>query len=91
MNPATINILRLDASANTSSSNSMKLGDRLIAKLRDQNEVNLNQRNLNEGLSLIDDNWVAANFTPPEDRTDLQKQTLEFSDRLIDELQQADT
>lgn len=86
----TINILRLDASANVSTSNSIKLGDQLIAKLLDQDEINLNQRNLNEGLNFIDETWVGANFTPAEDRSEQQKQALEFSDQLIEELRQAD-
>ncbi len=85
-----INILRLDASANVSNSNGKKLGDALIAKLADQHEINLNQRNLNDGLSFIDENWVAANFTSADERSDEQKQSLAFSNRLIDELKQAD-
>lgn len=86
----TANILRIDASANVSTSNSIKLGDQLIAKLRDQGEINLTQRSLNEDLVFIDETWVGANFTPVEDRSEQQKRALEFSDLLIDELRQAD-
>lgn len=86
----TANILRIDASANVSTSNSIKLGDQLIAKLRDQGEINLTQRSLNEDMVFIDETWVGANFTPVEDRSEQQKRALEFSDLLIDELRQAD-
>lgn len=90
INNMTANILRIDASANVSTSNSIKLGDQLIAKLRDQGEINLTQRSLNEDLVFIDETWVGANFTPVEDRSEQQKRALEFSDLLIDELRQAD-
>lgn len=86
----TTNILRLDASANVSTSNSIKLGDQLVAKLLDQGGINLTQRSLNEDLSFIDETWVGANFTPVEDRSEQQKQALKFSDQLIEELRQAD-
>lgn len=90
INNPTINILRLDASASVSSSNGKKLGDRLIEKLVDQQAVSLNQRDLNDSLRFIDETWVGANFTPVDERSDEQKQALAFSDRLIDELKQAD-
>ena len=84
-------ILRLDASANTESSTSTKLGDQLIEKLRAlHGDVEVHQRDLNQGLSFIDSEWVAANFTPSDSRTDEQKARLEFSDSLIEELRQAD-
>ncbi len=86
----TTNIFRLDASANVSSSNSIKLGDQLIAKLCSVNETRLTQRSLNEDLVFIDETWVRANFTPVEERSEQQKQALEFSDQLIEELRQAD-
>ncbi len=86
----TSNILRLDASANVSGSSSRKLGDQLIAKLSRRSEVNIQYRDLNQGLNFIDETWVGANFTPPEQRSEAQTKTLEFSDKLIDELRRAD-
>jgi FMN-dependent NADH-azoreductase len=86
-----LNILRIDASASASTSNSKKLGDELIAKLE---EVYINttvqQRDLNRDLYFIDESWVGANFTPDDQRSEDQKQQLIFSDRLIDEIKQAD-
>ncbi len=86
----TSNILRLDASANVSGSSSRKLGDQLIAKLSRRSEVNIQYRDLNQGLNFIDETWVGANFTPPEQCSEAQTKTLEFSDKLIDELRRAD-
>ncbi|MCP4433490.1 MAG: FMN-dependent NADH-azoreductase [Gammaproteobacteria bacterium] len=86
----TSNILRLDASANVSGSSSRKLGDQLIAKLSRRSEVNIQYRDLNQGLNFIDETWVGAYFTPPEQRSEAQTKTLEFSDKLIDELRRAD-
>ena len=86
----TTNVLRIDASASVSTSNSMKLGDKLIDSLSSDSQIRLIKRNLNDGLSFIDENWVGANFTAAEARSEEQKQRLAFSDQLIEELQQAD-
>ncbi len=85
------NILRLDASASVHASNSKKLGDELITQLENRHAIsNVRQRDLNQEVSFIDEAWVAANFTPAEQRNDEQVQRLAFSDELIDEIQQAD-
>lgn len=84
------NVLRLDASANVSNSNSRKLGDRLINQLGSQCEINLVKRDLNQGLVFIDEAWVGANFTDADQRSSEQQKVLEFSDSLIEELRQAD-
>lgn len=84
-------ILRIDASASVSTSNSIKLGDELMTRLQDRYlNVTVLQRNLNHDLYFIDENWVGANFTPAEQRSEEQKQRLAFSDELIDEIKQAD-
>ena len=62
-------ILRLDASASPAESASRQLGDRLLQKARlSAGEIELRQRDLNQGLSFIDPSWVGANFTPAEER-----------------------
>ena len=84
-------ILRLDASANIEASTSKQLGDRLVEQLRrEYGDIELNQRDLNQGLSFIDSEWVAANFTANDERSEDQRARLAFSDSLIKELQQAD-
>jgi FMN-dependent NADH-azoreductase len=84
-------ILRLDASANPAESDSQKLGDHLIRQLKQANPgMETRKRNLNQDLSFIDSNWIAANFTAKEERNDDQSAHLEFSDQLIAELNWAD-
>lgn len=86
-----LNILRLDASASVSTSNSKKLGDQLIDKIGSQfANIELRQRDLNRDLSFIDETWVGANFTPVDQRSEGQRQRLAFSDELIDEMKHAD-
>lgn len=90
MNPKT-HILRIDASANVSTSNSKILGDKLIEKLETRyRDIEVKQRDLNQDLYYIDESWVGANFTPVQDRSEDQQQKLAFSDVLIDEIKQAD-
>ncbi len=84
-------ILRIDASANVSTSNSKKLGDILIEKLETQyQDIEVKQRDLNQDFYFIDESWVGANFTPLDDRTEAQLQRLAFSDQLIEEIRRAD-
>ena len=85
------NILRIDASASVSSSNSKKLGDELIARLQSRYAATtVQQRDLNRDVNFVDESWVGANFTPADQRSEEQKQRLAFSDHLIDEIMQAD-
>ena len=84
-------ILRLDASASINTSNSKKLGDELIDRLLALHpDAIVRQRDLNQEIGFIDENWVAANFTPIDQRSEAQHQRLAFSDKLIDEIKQAD-
>jgi FMN-dependent NADH-azoreductase len=85
-------ILRLDASANVNTSNSKKLGDELIDRLLALHpDAIVRQRDLNQEIGFIDENWVAANFTPVDQRSEAQQQRLAFSNKLIDEIKQADS
>jgi len=84
-------ILRLDASASINTSNSKKLGDELIDRLIALHPgAIVRQRDLNQDIGFIDENWVAANFTPVDQRSEAQRELLAFSDKLIDEIKQAD-
>ena len=84
-------IFRIDASANVSASNSIKLGDELIDKLiATYPDAQVNQRDLNQQLSFVDESWIGANFTPVDQRSEAQQQRLDFSDQLIAELKLAD-
>ena len=84
-------ILQLDASATPGDSSSRKLGNYLVRQLTQTNPaIELRERDLNTGLSFIDSNWIAANFTTSDEREAVQSARLEFSDTLIAELNWAD-
>jgi FMN-dependent NADH-azoreductase len=82
------NVLRIDGSARYSASTSRRLTDSLIAMLR---PAELVTRDLAGGVPFVDEKWVEANFTPPEERTPEQQDTLAYSDTLVKELEAADT
>ena len=83
--------LRIDASASVNTSNSKKLGDELMGKLEALHPgAIVQQRDLNQGMSFIDESWVTANFTPVDQRSEEQQRRLALSDELIDEIRQAD-
>jgi len=89
--PGKKRLLRIDASANPGESSSRQLGDYLIGQLKQSNlALETRTRNLNQELSFIDSNWIAANFTANEERSNDQSARLGFSDRLIAELSWAD-
>jgi FMN-dependent NADH-azoreductase len=54
-------------------------------------EAEVTTRDLADGMPLIDEAWVAANFTPADDRTEAQRDVLALSDELVAELRAADT
>lgn len=81
-------ILRIDASARRAGSISRQLADTVIARLNADEVIT---RDLTTSLPQIDEEWVGANFTPADQRSDAQRDKLALSDSLIDELNRADT
>ena len=81
-------ILRVDASARTTGSVTRDLTDKVIAKLDAADVVT---RDLAHGVSLLDEAWLTANWTAPEERTAEQNEALSGSDALIAEVKAADT
>lgn len=81
-------VLRIDASARRTGSESRKLADRVIERLSSDTVVT---RDLGTSIPAIDEPWLAANWTPENDRTDAQRDLLALSDHLISEIQSADT
>jgi len=91
MEPKTVRILRLDASANPGESGSRKLGDHMIRQIEQANpSIEVRQRDLNRDAQFIDSDWITANFSAADDRTEAHKQRLAQSDLLITELEWAD-
>lgn len=83
-------ILRIDSSARRAGSVTRELTGRIVERLRATGPVSVTERDLADGVPLIDETWVAANFTAPEARTPEQVEALAFSDKLVAELQDAD-
>ncbi|MDY7025168.1 MAG: NAD(P)H-dependent oxidoreductase [Pseudomonadota bacterium] len=82
------NVLVVYASMRKSDSVSRELTSKLITKL---DPAGLIERDLlTEPVPQINEDWIHANFTPADKRSDAQKQALALSDTLINEIQQAD-
>ena len=86
-----LKILEVQASARAAGSVSRDLTADLIAALEDRfGSVDITRRDLAPGLPFVDEAWVGANLTAPEDRTSTHQQILSRSDDLVAELQVAD-
>lgn len=81
-------ILNVQASASITSSVTRMLSKATVAHLAADNVVT---RNLSDGIKLLDSDWVAANSTKAAERTDAQENALALSDKLIAEINDADT
>jgi len=82
-------LLRIDSSARTQGSVTRDLTARITKAYPDAKVIH---RDLAQTpVPQITESWVTANFTPPEDRTAAQAETLAFSEELLAELEAADT
>jgi FMN-dependent NADH-azoreductase len=86
-----LRILEVAASGRVQDSVSRMLSKDLINALAQRHgDVVITRRNLSEGVTLVDESWIEANFTAPEDRTAAHRTTLSESGKLVSELQNAD-
>ena len=85
------NILRIDASARGEASVSRQLTHKAVDHFASLGAVQIENRDLNNPLPFVTEAWVGANFTKAEDRTEAQIETMALSNRLVDELEKADT
>lgn len=84
-------VLELSASGRTTGSASRELTRDLVAALEDRHgSVQTIRRDLANGVPFVDEDWIEANFTPDESRTDRHHEALAFSDSLVAELKEAD-
>ena len=60
-------ILRVDSSMRTEGSVSRNLADKLVERLSD-GSTQVTERDLANGIELINENWIGSNFTDPADR-----------------------
>ncbi|MGB3786661.1 MAG: NAD(P)H-dependent oxidoreductase, partial [Phormidesmis sp.] len=81
-----MNILRIDSSARYEDSVSRQLVGELIDKLQQSNSAEVVVRDVAKGLPFVDEAMVAAYNTPEGDRTPKQKEALQVSDELVEEL-----
>lgn len=94
MNEATnrqTRILEVSASGRRLDSVSRRLTGEIIDALaaRDEN-VHVVRRDLADGIGLVDEHWIAANFTADEERDAAHRDRLAESDALVAELEAAD-
>ena len=88
---STTQLLRIDASANTETSNSRRLGDLFVEELlNNEGPLNAVHRDLNQTPAFIDAEWIGASYTAENERSEQQRELLLESDDYIKELQMAD-
>jgi FMN-dependent NADH-azoreductase len=86
-----LRVLEVAASGRNDGSVSRMLSADLIGALEERHgTVDLTRRDLNKGLPFVDDAWINANFTAPEERSAEQRAVLAESDALVAELKAAD-
>ncbi|NVO56967.1 NAD(P)H-dependent oxidoreductase [Rhodobacteraceae bacterium B1Z28] len=81
-------ILNIQASARHEGSVSRQLSDAVLEQL---NADAIIVRDLTEGVALLTNDWLSANFTAPVDRGPKEREILALSDELISEIKSADT
>lgn len=84
-------ILRIDSSVRIQNSKTRMLTDYFLEQLKTQNEYSLKSRDV--GINppkFPTDEFIKANYTPEQNRTEEMKSVLASSDTLIDELIDAD-
>ena len=85
-------ILRIDSSASTETGKSRLLTTRIIDELKKLGKSpEVTVRDLNESLPQVNISWISANNTKVADLADEQKKTLSLSDKLVAEIEAADT
>ncbi len=91
MTETPITILRIDSSMRREGSVTRALTGKLVDRLVEAHSgARVVERDLASGAPLIDESWIAANFTDPAERSQAQRATLETSDALVAELRAAD-
>jgi FMN-dependent NADH-azoreductase len=86
-----MNVLEVSASGRRADSVSRMLTQEIVDALESRSgKVELTRRDLSKGIPLVDEQWINANFTAEEERSDEQRDVLAQSDSLVEELQAAD-
>lgn len=80
-------VLRVDGSMRKHGSTTRMLTDQVVQHL---NADTVNVRDLADGIGLVDETWIGANFTDPAERNAAQTERLAESDHLVSEMKAAD-
>ena len=83
-------LLRVDASMRHAGSHSRAIADKLVDQINKKQSLSVVKRDLAEGVPMVDEAWIAANFTPAEERSDEHRAALAASDALVEELRASD-
>ena len=83
-------LLHINASGRFTGSVTREASDILVTYLKQENtDLEIIDRDLAAGLPFVNEPWIEANFTAPDERTEQQKETLAYSDSLVAEIQNA--
>lgn len=86
-----INILEISASGRRDDSVSRMLTRDIVNAIAGRHSsATIRHRDLADGVELVDEAWIGANFTDKADRTSAQQDRLRTSDALVAELKDAD-
>ncbi len=85
-----LNVLRVDASGRESGSTTRALADLIVQGLAARGPVRVIGRDVAKGLPFVDEPWIAANFTDPDQRDEAKRAVLARSDELVREVMEAD-
>lgn len=83
-------ILHINSSERFQDSVTRQVSAELVSALQKQSGFVIKSRDLAKGIPFINEDWIHANFTDPEQRTEQNKQALKTSDQLVEELQAAE-
>lgn len=84
-------ILHINSSSRYQGSITRQISEYIVnSQLQASPHLTVVERDLATGLPFIDEQWVNANFTPEEQRTEIDKNALSFSDSLVNQLKQAE-
>ena len=84
-------VLKINASARFQDSISRELVDEVIQKFKNLENVEVLDRDLTNGVSLLTEAHIQAFYTNPDERSEAQVEILRESDQLVNELIEADT
>ncbi|MEM6439429.1 MAG: NAD(P)H-dependent oxidoreductase [Pseudomonadota bacterium] len=89
MSDAVPTILLIQSSARREGSTTRGLASRLADRLAEAEGASVVVRDLADGVAHVDADWIAANFSAEEERSEAQRATLAGSDAMVEELRAA--